>query len=147
MTGNPVPLSLTEAFRFDQPLDADDARQALRMVAEQRRQARDWYMRALEARADKERTYRHGRANAWTTTTEGTAKEREDAVNDKTADARYERDVADGVVRAALERLEEVDAERASLHRLVDWSMRLDPHAMEGREPAQPQVIGGRRAA
>jgi hypothetical protein len=144
---NPIPLSLTAPFAFGQPLDQDDARQALRMVAEQRHQARDWYQRAIEQRADMERVYRKARAAAWARHTDGTAKEREDQVNDVTADARYERDVADGIVRAALERLAEVDGERASLHRLIDWSMRLDPHAQEGREPSTTTVIGQRRAA
>jgi hypothetical protein len=141
---NPIPLSLTTPMRFDQPLDQDDARQALHEIAAQRRQAREWYQRALESRADKERDYRKARAAAWAQHTDGTAKEREDRVNDVTADARYDRDVADGIVRAALERLAEVDGERASLHRLCDWSMRMMDVA--SREPADPQTFG-RRAA
>jgi hypothetical protein len=144
MSRNPIPLELGSGFRFDQPLDADDARKALHMVAEQRRQARDWYERALEQRAAKERDYRQARARAWTLHTNGTAKEREDAVNDTTAPARYDRDVADGIVRAALERLAEVDGERASLHRLCDWSMRMMD--VSAGEP-QTTPIGARRAA
>lgn len=146
MTGNPIPLSLTDPVAFAQPLDAHDAREALRQVAESRRQARDWYMRALANRAEKERDYRKARASTWALSTEGTAKEREDLVNERTSDQRYERDIADGIVRAALERIAEVDGERASLHRLIDWSMRLDPLAAEQPSGAS-SPIGGRRAA
>lgn len=147
MTRNPIPLALDQALTFDQPLDADDARQALRMCAENRHQAREWLQRATQDLAEKEKEYRGARARAWTLHTAGPAKQREDEVNDTTAPARYERDVANGIVRAALERIAEVDAERASLHRLIDWSMRLDPHAVEAREPERPQTFGGRRAA
>lgn len=141
MSRNPIPLALDQPFRFDQPIDMDDARQALRACAENRHQAREWLQRATLDRAEKEREYRKERARAWSSV-EGTAKEKEDAVNDKTADQRYARDVAEGVIKAAQERLEEVDAERSSLHRLIDWSMKIAPV-----EPAEMQTFGGRRAA
>lgn len=147
MTPNPIPLTLDLRMVFDQPLDHTEARTALRSVAEARRQARDWLQRALQDRADKERAYRQARATAWLTAPEGTAKAREDWVNDHTAQQRYERDVAEGIIKAAYERLQEVDAERASLHRLCDWSIKL---AVAGEQP-EPQgpvsAIGGRRAA
>jgi hypoxanthine phosphoribosyltransferase len=127
MSGNPLPLSLTEPMRFSQPLDFDDARTALRAVAEHRRQAREWKQRSMAEEAEKERTYRKLRAEAWLKAPESTAKEREDWVNSETRDARYERDIASRLVKAADERLSEVDAERASLHRLIDWSMKVAP--------------------
>ena len=52
--------------------------------------------------AEHERDYRRARANAWLST-EGTAKEREDAVNAETADARYLRDLSEHERQAALE--------------------------------------------
>lgn len=131
---NPLPLTLDQPFRFTQPLDHTEARTALRECAENRHQAREWLQRATDDRALKEKAYRQARAVAWLSAPEGTAKMREDWVNDRTAQARYERDVAVGVIKAAEERLEEIDAERASLHRLVDWSMKIAPLG-EQREP------------
>lgn len=145
MTANPIPFSLDNPVRFTQPLDSDEARTALRDVAEQRRQAREWKQRAMADAAEKERTYRRARARSWALAPAGSAKEREDWVNDNTADARYDRDVALYLIKAADERLAEVDAERASLHKLCEWSMRMMD--VSGREPAATDPIGGRRAA
>ena len=140
---NPVPLTLDKPFQFEEPLDMDEARTALKAIARARRQAREWFQQATLNAAEKERAYRKARAREWPQVA-GTAEEKKDAVNDRTADLRYERDVAVGVVKAALERLEEVDAERASLHKLVEWSMKVAPlgiaPAAEYTEP-----IGGRR--
>ncbi len=138
------PLSLDKPFTFTQPLDMTEARAALRAVANSRREAREWFQRASQNAAEKERTYRKQRAVAWATV-DGTAKEKEDAVNDKTADLRFERDVAVSLVKATLERLEEVDAERASLHRLVEWSMKVAPLGAPA-EPAEFTTYGGVRA-
>lgn len=55
-----------------------------------------------EALAGKERDYRKARAVAWLET-EGTAKQREDSVNAKTADERFERDLAQHAREAAQE--------------------------------------------
>lgn len=141
---NPIPLSLTEPFKFSQPLDVADARQALRDCANNRRQAREWFQRASEDAADKEREYRKARARAWLTVVGDTAKQKEDNVRDMTADLCYERDVALGVVKAAQERLEEVDAERASVHRLVDWSIKIAAIQQPEPEHYEPP-IGARR--
>lgn len=58
-------------------------------------------------RAHAENAYRHARARAWTELPKDglLAKEREDAVNAATADARLGRDIAEGAERAALEAL------------------------------------------
>lgn len=138
---NPIPLSLDKPMQFAQPLDFTDARDALRECAQQRHQARDWKQRSMHAAADKEHTYRKARAVAWTLAPEGTAKMREDWVNDHTADARRERDWALYLIKAADERLAEVDGERASLHRLIDASM---PAIQSGMQEQPPTV---RRAA
>lgn len=52
--------------------------------------------------AERERDYRLERAKAWLTT-DGTAKQREDAVNATTATHRYARDIADHDRQAAQE--------------------------------------------
>jgi hypothetical protein len=142
---NPVPLSLTQPFRFDRPLEMDDAREALHSCAESRRQAREWKMRAMQDEAEKERAYRKARAEAWLRAPDGTAKHREDWVNDYTGGHRFERDLAARIVKAADERLAEVDAERASLHRLIDWSMKVTGAAEP--EAADVKTYGSRRAA
>lgn len=128
MTNNPIPMSLTEPFRFRQPLDMDDARDALRECANARRQAREWKQKAMHEAAVAEHNYRKARAQAWARSPSGMiAKEREDWVNDETAEARQKRDLGLYLVKAADERLAEVDADRASVHRLVDWSMKVAP--------------------
>jgi len=144
MTGrNPIPLSLDKPFRFTHPLDLEDARQACRECAESRRQAREWKQRAMQAEVDGEHAYRKLRAQAWLQAPEGTAKMREDWVNDFTADARRERDIAVRIVKSADERLAEIDGERASLHKLIEFSIRV---TSAGEPAPDGEVIGARRA-
>lgn len=127
MAKDAIPLSLTEPYKFQQPLEMDDARDALRECASARRQAREWKQNCMQEEAEKERLYRRARALAWLEAPEGTAKFREDWIADRTADVRFERDIAARLVKAADERLAEVDADRSSVHRLVDWSMKVTP--------------------
>jgi hypothetical protein len=56
-----------------------------------------------ESLAQAESAYRKAKALAWVDNPTGTAKQREAKVDADTADLRYERDVADGVRRAAIE--------------------------------------------
>lgn len=56
-----------------------------------------------EQLAKTEAAYRKAKALAWVNNTEGTVREREAKVDADTADKRYERDVAEGLRRAALE--------------------------------------------
>ena len=81
------PDLLNEGTRLSGLLDA-----ALAFVKEQIRKA-----------AETERDYRHAKARAWLEHPEGTAKEREAMVDGATADLRYERDIAAGMVRASFE--------------------------------------------
>jgi hypothetical protein len=128
MTANPVPLILND------PLQIDEARKACQVIAQQRHGAREALERAVTVLAEKERLYRRARAVAYVENTGAPSAGMRDAlVDDATADARYARDVARGVVDAQVERLKEIDGQRASLHRLVDWSMRLDPFAQDDR--------------
>lgn len=60
------------------------------------------YREAGEDRAEKERRYRKAKAEAWVQV-EGTAAHREAQVDALTADLRYERDIAEGLHRAAWE--------------------------------------------
>jgi hypothetical protein len=69
--------------------------------------------------ADAENEYRKQRSLAWPTTT-GTAKEREDAVNALTADARKRRDLADYMRTAALEAVRSRRTQISSLQTLLN---------------------------
>jgi hypothetical protein len=128
VSGNPIPMSLTEPYKFAQPLDYDDARAALRECATARRQAREWKQQAMHEAAVAEHNYRKARAEAWARcSSDKIAKEKEDWVNAETVTARQTRDLAVSLVKAADERLAEIDADRSSVHRLVDWSMKVAP--------------------
>lgn len=56
-----------------------------------------------KALAEAENVYRKARAQAWLTVEEGTAAFREAQVDGHTADLRMQRDLADGMRRAAIE--------------------------------------------
>lgn len=127
---NPIPMSLTKPYRFSEPLDFDDARDAAREISRGRRQAREWKQAAMQAAAEAEHSYRKARAHAWARCpSEKIAKEKEDWVNAETVDARQHRDIAVSLVKAADERLEEIDADRSMLNQLMQWSMKVNPLA------------------
>lgn len=130
-----LPYVLEGRYTRGHPLDMEDARGAARAFGEMRRSARAMLETAVEAHAEAEREYRRGRARAYVTVEAKTAGERDSKVDDMAADLRYVRDVKKGLVDAAKEKLAEVDGERASFHRLLEWSMRLDAFAQENREP------------
>lgn len=128
MSGNPNPLTL------EQPLDIDDARRASRRLAELRRAAEDEHERLTKEAAERERDYRRAYSEAFVQA-EGTAAEREAKAKAQSADECYERDLAAGMVKVAVERLRGLEGERSQLKSLTEWSMRL---AIDGRE-ASPQ--------
>lgn len=123
----PQPMELRD------PLDYEEARAAYKESGRQRRDARVELERRIADLAEKERLYRVARAQAYVTVDAPAAGERDAKVDEKASGARRDRDIAKGMVDAAKERLAEIDADRASLHRLVEWSMRLDPYAQEQR--------------
>lgn len=135
MSANPV------ALRLDDALQVDEARSACHIIAQRRRGAREALERAETTLADRERDYRRARAVAYVENTSAPSAGMRDAlVDDQTADARYARDVSRGLVNASEELLKEIDGERASLHRLIDWSAKLDPYAAEGQREGR---VGG----
>lgn len=77
------------------------------------------YREAPESEASKERDYRKLRARRWVDA-EGTAKQKEDWVDGETADARYERDVAKGLVLVARESVRSRQAQLSALQTLVN---------------------------
>lgn len=74
--------------------------------------------------AEAERSYRHGKAEAWVMVREelpgSTAKEREAWVDSTTADLRFERDVAEGMRQAALEAVRSRRAQLSALQTLAN---------------------------
>jgi hypothetical protein len=136
MTGNPTALRLEDA------LQVDEARRAVHIIALRRREARTALERAENDLADKQRLYRRAKADAYVKRADmRPADAQKVAVEADAADAEYARDVARGLVKAQEELLKEIDGERASLHRLLDWSMKLDPYADEGQvERSRPRA-------
>lgn len=66
--------------------------------------AKDLLEKRVEDAAKAEAAYRHGRARAWVEAPTGMlAREKEDWVNDRTAELRFTRDVAEGLHRASIE--------------------------------------------
>jgi hypothetical protein len=127
---NPRPLALEE------PLDVDEARKAARILARQRRDAEEAHEAQVEKAAEAERQYRKAYAKAFVAA-EGTAGEREAKAKSESADEAYARDVAAGMVKAYAERLRGLEGERSMLKSLVEWSARLDPFAVEQRQPGR----------
>ena len=70
-------------------------------------------------KAEAEKKYRRGRSEAWLTAPEGVAKMREDWVDSKTSDLRYERDLAVGLERSAYEAIKSTLADMSLLQSVV----------------------------
>jgi septal ring factor EnvC (AmiA/AmiB activator) len=122
----PQPFVLTE------PIDYEDGRMALKTINERRTVAREDLENATGKLIDAERDYRKERARLIGEAS-GTALEKKEWLDGKTADKRHERDGCEWAVKIIQERLEELDAQRASLHRLIEWSIQLDPTVAEAR--------------
>lgn len=118
MTENPSPLIL------DDPLAIDDARQAYRRSSELRREAVKTQTEAHTYLNGAERDYRKLKAARYYENMDAPSAGMRDAIVDaESADARFERDMAKSAIRAAEERVAEIDADRQSLNRLVEYSM------------------------
>jgi hypothetical protein len=117
------------------PLALEDARGAMHQLARRRREAAAALHQALVTVAERERAYRRQRAVAAVENADAPNASIRDALTDEAAaDARYQRDLALAAVRAHEESLRQVDAERASLHKLVEWSIALARQGVLGAE-------------
>lgn len=119
------------------PLDYESFRDGARDLAGRRRDARQQLERAVRDHAEAECEYRKARAQAYVVVDGATVAEREVQVDERTAELRMRRDISKGMIDVAREHLAEIDAERASLHRLADWSAKVDPTASEDRDPVR----------
>ena len=91
-------------------MDSAELVESMRRLSTERREAQKWLEEEGRKEADHEMAYRKARALAWTKM-EGTAKQREDQVDADTALQRYARDLAQQMVRAALEKVRGVRQE------------------------------------
>lgn len=102
-----------------------EATEQLLSLSRQLHVALDWLRDTASDSADKERQYRKARALAWVEHTEGTAGFREAQVDSSTADLRYERDLAEKLERAAIEKI------RAVRQEIGAWQTMLAAHRAE----------------
>jgi hypothetical protein len=130
---SPQPFTLGTEFSLEQPLDYEDARSAAHTFAVQRQEARQQLEAAYAESAQAEYDYRKARRRERAKAEGETGKERDEFVDSATAGERLERDRAQFKVKVIGERLEEIDATRASFHKLVEWSAKVDPAAAEER--------------
>lgn len=109
-------------------LSFEEIRAAAHDLAQHRREARADYERYIKKAADAERDYRRALAIEFTRAKAGGAGvgEAEIRAQGAVSTHRHERDVAQGMAKAALLRIEELEADRAMLRQLGDWSRGLE---------------------
>lgn len=108
----------------DEPMTYDQAATAMREVGQRIRFVEDQYETAVSDAADAEALYRKSlgdKFEAYRTDGKGVEESMTLARRDVWNLSR-ERDKAQGKVRKCLEQIEDRRGERASVHRLVEWS-------------------------
>src|SRR5262245_8607087 len=109
-------------------IDFGDLRRAYHENAEQRREVRRDRKRFAEMKADKECLYRK---RLWSAFAEKRSDKESVAAAElyaraEAAELGRERDMADACVKDCDHRIDQLEAERASLRQLGEWSMRLE---------------------
>jgi hypothetical protein len=142
MNANPVPLGLRD------PLGMEEARSAMREASRHIRDAETRHKAQIEVAADAAKDYRKGLATAYVTRrAEGKgAGEAELLAKGDAADLERVKAIQEGMVKACLEELEDRRGDRASLHKLVEWSMKVTPVGEQEQGSGELQTFG-RRAA
>lgn len=109
-------------------LDLDEVRRQARALAEGRRTARRDYERYTKQEAEAEHDYRKKKAQAYLgSRSEGTASNGAEIVaNAAAAEERMRRDIAHSMAKAAEQRIAELEADRAMLRQLAEWSRALE---------------------
>ena len=139
---NPVPM------RFIDPLEYEDARQALKASAERIRAAEDAVSKQIDKAAEAEAEYRRSLARKILELRTGDpprgATEAETLAKGSDIVTAYgqTRDIEHARIKWTFEVLEDRRGDRASLHKIVDWSMKVAPTPEGGGE-----VFGRRPAA
>ncbi len=108
--------------------DMAEVRAAAHKLAESRREARRDYERYSEQTADAERDYRKRLAIAFaeSKSRDVTAAQAELEAHAAAADHKHRRDLASSLAKSCLLRIEELEADRAMLRQLGDWSQRME---------------------
>lgn len=113
------------------PITYPEFRQGARDLAERRHKAVEELIEQINLAAIAEGNYQRTKAGAFVRLKKDcTATEAEARVKgeDDVAEAGQDRDIQRDLVKAGYARLDTIDAERATLHRLAEWSQRIDPN-------------------
>lgn len=106
----------------------DEVRGLARKLAEKRRDGRRDFERYAEQAANAEQAYHKTKAIEFAkarSSGQG-VKEAEILANGRSADERHRRDIAQSLAKSALLRIDELEADRAMLRQLGDWSQRME---------------------
>ena len=103
----------------------DEAVDEIRRLTRMLEAGLDLWRDAPEKEASAERNYRKERARLWLDVPDGTAKSKEDWVDGESADKRYERDVARGLVAAYRESV------RSRQTQISAWQTLVNAHRAE----------------
>jgi len=109
-------------------LTLDEFRAKANAMQQARSDARRDYERYAEQEADADRTYRQTLAQAFATARAGdmTAAQSDVEAHSKASDAKHTRDLAKSMAKSALLRIEALEADRATLRSIAEWSQRID---------------------
>jgi hypothetical protein len=134
-------------MRFVDPLDYEDARHALKASAERIRSAEDEIEQQITKAADAEADYRKGLAKRILELRTGTSPKGATEAETLAKGSEYvtalsqKRDIERDMVKLRFAVLEDRRGDRASLHKIVDWSMKV-----AGVTDGDGQTYVGRRA-
>lgn len=124
----PQSLPSNAPYFLREPLEFDEARAAARDVAKARRDVVKQLEEAVGEFAAAEADYHKAKATAMVMLTAGGGvgvTEAQERVKGEVRDELLAREDAKNKVMILQEKLESIDGERASLHRLIEWSQRL----------------------
>lgn len=111
-------------------MDFGEIRAAAHDLAEKRREARRDYERRSEEAAEAERDFRKELAIQFTCCRSDDKGVGESEIlangHEQVAGYRHKRDICQSLAKAALLRIEELEADRAMLRQLGDWSQRME---------------------
>ncbi len=116
------------------PLDYSEARRKAHELHKRREAAIQMLEERTATAAEAERDYRKAKAQAFAQarSEEMGVTEAEVVANGAVADARFKRDLAEGMVRAQREVLEALEADRAMLRHFSSWSQVIHNEGVGG---------------
>jgi hypothetical protein len=113
------------------PLDLATFRTEARKIAKARRDAVDAIVTQIDLAAEAEGVYQKAKVTAWATLKKANKTATEAAAVLKgqpdVVTAQKDRDIQRDLIKVGYARLDTLDAERATLHRIAEWSMKINP--------------------